>query len=121
MFISDKIPSIVRVKSQTWQITSIVNKYEISSAPCQTPKSNSKPKILLTIIFYSEYPEQRYRTDDKGAAVGVPGKLKKLQKMVISSQPINAVDWNKDHAGLAIATAYDQCIRVIVTTKLNLQ
>lgn len=73
------------------------------------------------ILFFSEYPEQRCRTDDKGVACGVPGKLKRLQRMVISTQPINALDWNRDHTGLAVATAYDQYLRVIVTTKLNLQ
>ncbi|KAG6465851.1 hypothetical protein O3G_MSEX015439 [Manduca sexta] len=72
-------------------------------------------------LWKYEYPEQRYRTDAQGVAVGVPGKLKRLQRMVISSQPINALEWNRDHLGLAVATAYDQCIRVLITTKLNLQ
>ncbi|KAI5632429.1 WD repeat-containing protein 92 [Phthorimaea operculella] len=72
-------------------------------------------------LWKYEYPEQRFRTDDKGAAVGVPGKVKRLQRMVVSTQPINAWEWNRDHTGLAVATAYDQCIRVLITTKLNLQ
>lgn len=71
--------------------------------------------------IFSEYPEQRYHVDSQGVATGVPGKLKRLQRMIISSQPINALDWNRDHQGLAVATAYDQYVRVIVTTKLNLQ
>ncbi|KAI8425263.1 hypothetical protein MSG28_007055 [Choristoneura fumiferana] len=71
-------------------------------------------------LWKYEYPEQRYRVDDKGVSCGVPGKLKRLQRMVISTQPINALDWNRDHLGLAIATAYDQYVRVLVTTKLNL-
>lgn len=77
--------------------------------------------IANDYFFFSEYPDQRHRVDQHGAAVGVPGTLKRLQRMVISSQPINALDWNRDHLGLAVATAYDQCIRIIITTKLNLQ
>ncbi|XP_063831485.1 dynein axonemal assembly factor 10 [Ostrinia nubilalis] len=72
-------------------------------------------------LWKYEYPEQRYRTDEKGAAVGVPGKLRRLQRMVVSTQPINSLEWNRDHQGLAVATAYDQYVRVLVTTKLNLQ
>ncbi|KOB70785.1 WD repeat-containing protein 92 [Operophtera brumata] len=72
-------------------------------------------------LWKYEYPEQRHRTDAQGVACGVPGKLTRLQRMVISSQPINALEWNRDHLGLAVATAYDQCVRIIVTTKLNLQ
>lgn len=59
--------------------------------------------------------------DEKGAAVGVAGKLRRLQRMVISTQPINSLEWNRDHQGLAVATAYDQYVRILVTTKLNLQ
>lgn len=78
--------------------------------------------VVLIIIksSYSQYPEQRSHVDSNGVTVGVAGKLNRLQRMVVSSQPINALDWNRDHTGLAVATAYDQCVRVIVTTKLNL-
>ncbi|XP_046971756.1 dynein axonemal assembly factor 10 [Vanessa atalanta] len=72
-------------------------------------------------LWKYEYPEQRYHVDSQGVAVGVPGKLRRLQRMVISSQPINSLEWNRDHLGLAVATAYDQYVRVLVTTKLNLQ
>lgn len=59
--------------------------------------------------------------DAQGVAAGVAGRLRRLQRMAVSSQPVNALEWNRDHTGLAVATAYDQCVRVLVTTKLNLQ
>ncbi|GBP58618.1 WD repeat-containing protein 92 [Eumeta japonica] len=71
-------------------------------------------------LWKYEYPEQRSVVDSTGAAYGVAGKLRRLQRMVVSTQPINALDWNRDQAGLAIATAYDQYLRVLITTKLNL-
>ncbi|XP_013170589.1 PREDICTED: WD repeat-containing protein 92 [Papilio xuthus] len=72
-------------------------------------------------LWKYEYPEQRCHVDGSGVACGVPGKLRRLQRMLISTQPVNAWEWNRDHAGLALATAYDQYVRVVVTTKLNLQ
>lgn len=78
-------------------------------------------KLKAKITVPSEYPEQRCRVDGSGAAYGVPGSLRRLQRALLSPQPINAWQWNRDHTGLAITTSYDQQVRVIVTTKLNLQ
>ena len=62
-----------------------------------------------------EYPEKRQK-DGKG----VPGKLALLQAHQISEQPVNCVDWSPDKLGLLAASSFDQRIRVVFVTKLNL-
>ena len=51
--------------------------------------------------------------------MGVAGKLQKLQDSQISEQPVSALDWSPDKMGLAVTTAFDQKIRLIIVTKLN--
>lgn len=50
---------------------------------------------------------------------GVAGELKMIQAITLSSQPVHCFDWSPDHLGLAVCGAFDQTIRVIITTKLN--
>ena len=51
--------------------------------------------------------------------VGVPGTLTLLQNIGLSTQPASGFDWSLDKAGLACTGAFDQTVRVLITTKLN--
>ncbi|KAL9651222.1 hypothetical protein ABK040_006223 [Willaertia magna] len=70
---------------------------------------------LLSLYKYN-YPPQRKIGNP---AEGVAGTVTLLNKTTVSSQPVICLDWNRDKEGLAIAGSLDQCIRVIVVTKLN--
>lgn len=67
----------------------------------------------------SNYPEKRSMTQQDGTEVGVAGSLTLLQNIGLSSQPASAFDWSPDKAGLACTSAFDQTVRVLITTKLN--
>ncbi|XP_014205828.1 WD repeat-containing protein 92-like isoform X2 [Copidosoma floridanum] len=71
-------------------------------------------------LWKYNYPEKRRITNSDGIDEGVAGKLKLLQHNTISSQPISSLDWSPDKIGLAVCTSFDQCVRVVLTTKLNL-
>ena len=47
------------------------------------------------------------------------GEVQLLQNSIIANQPISGFDWNADKLGLAVCSSFDQCIRVIIVTKLN--
>lgn len=68
----------------------------------------------------SQYPEKRRLADADGIEEGVAGTLKLLQNNTLSSQPVSSLDWSPDKLGLGVCTAFDQCVRVIITTRLNL-
>jgi len=51
--------------------------------------------------------------------MGVPGSLQLLQNVGLSTQPLSSFDWSPDKSGLAVCTAFDQTLRVVVSTKLN--
>jgi hypothetical protein len=51
--------------------------------------------------------------------MSVAGNIQLLQNVGMSTQPISSFDWSPDKMGLAVCTAFDQTLRVIVTTKLN--
>lgn len=53
--------------------------------------------------------------------MGVAGTLTLLKASTLSTQPVNSFDWNVDMEGLAVCGAFDQTIRVLITTRLNLQ
>lgn len=74
---------------------------------------------LFLLMCFSNYPESRVLKDESGNEMGVPGSLTLLQNVGMSTQPISSLDWSPDKLGLAVSTAFDQTIRVIVTTKLN--
>lgn len=61
----------------------------------------------------------RKTIDEHGYDVGAIGNLTLLQESTISSQPVSSLDWSPDKQGLAVCTAFDQCLRIIITTKLN--
>lgn len=70
-------------------------------------------------LWKYNYPESRVRKDTAGNEMGVAGSLQLLQNVGMSTQPISSLDWSPDKLGLAVSTAFDQTVRVIVVTKLN--
>ena len=75
---------------------------------------------LSRLYICSNYPSQRSVKDTEGGeSQGVPGTLSLLQNITLSTQPIAGFDWNSDKQGLAVATAFDQTLRVLIVTKLN--
>lgn len=76
-------------------------------------------KINGFLLFRSNYPEKRQTTDADGIEQGVVGNVSLLQNCTLSSQPVSSLDWCPDKQGLAVCTSFDQCLRVIITTKLN--
>lgn len=70
-------------------------------------------------LWQYEYPEKRRKDDGNGHDEGVPGTLNMLHASTISSQPVHCLDWHPDKLGLAVCGAFDQTVRVLITTKLN--
>lgn len=70
-------------------------------------------------FFFSSYPVKRVDKDDDGKDVGVVGSVQLLQNTNLATQPINSFDWSRDKMGLCVTTAFDQCLRILITTKLN--
>ncbi|KAJ9444096.1 WD repeat-containing protein 92-like protein, partial [Diplonema papillatum] len=65
-------------------------------------------------------PPQQFIKDADGKDKGVAGSIDEVNKAAISQQPVASFDWNKSKEGLAVCSCFDQTIRVIVCTKLNL-
>ena len=70
-------------------------------------------------LYKYNYPSQRQVEDSNGKPKGVPGTVTQLNQKDLSTQPIDAFDWSTDKLGLAVLTALDQTLKVIITTKLN--
>ncbi|UJR27252.1 hypothetical protein I4U23_008547 [Adineta vaga] len=70
-------------------------------------------------LWKYNYPEKRTMTQTDKTEVGVAGTLTLLQNIGLSTQPASAFDWSLDKAGLACTSAFDQTVRVLITTKLN--
>lgn len=66
------------------------------------------------------YPEDRYKIESDGDKITNPGKLQLIQNQLISTQPINNFRWCPSKLGLALCTSFDQNIRLLILTKLNL-
>lgn len=73
----------------------------------------------LTLCQY-KYPPERMLKDTDGIQRGIPGAIEQLNQAKIGDQPINAIDWNKSKEGLVACTSFDQCLRIMLVTKLNL-
>lgn len=69
--------------------------------------------------FFSEYPAQRSKKDSDGVDVGVAGSVNLLQNVTLSTQPIASLDWSPDKQGLCVCSSFDQSVRVLIVTKLN--
>lgn len=63
---------------------------------------------------------KRVENDSDNLPYGVIGELSLLQNATLSDQPITAFDWCVDKIGLSVCSAFDQTLRVLITTKLNL-
>ncbi|CAH0551746.1 unnamed protein product [Brassicogethes aeneus] len=72
-------------------------------------------------LWKYNYPDKRVEKDSDDISYGVAGELSLLQNCTLSDQPITGFDWCVDKQGLAVASAFDQTVRVLITTKLNLQ
>jgi len=73
-------------------------------------------------LWKYKYPESgrtKKLDQEGGALVGVAGSLDKLQESQIADQPISGFDWSPDKTGLAVTTAFDQKIQLVIVTKLN--
>lgn len=75
----------------------------------------------IYLFISSNYPEKRSRSEKDGTEMGVAGSLSMLKATTLSTQPVHCFDWNADMQGLAVCGAFDQTIRVLITTRLNLQ
>ncbi|XP_059607500.1 dynein axonemal assembly factor 10 [Phlebotomus argentipes] len=71
-------------------------------------------------LWHYEYPDKRTKPLPDGTEAGVEGNLQMLCSSVISSQPVHCFDWCTDLIGLAVCGAFDQTVRVLISTKLNL-
>ncbi|KAI4469115.1 mrna export factor and bub3 [Holotrichia oblita] len=71
-------------------------------------------------LWKYNYPEKRVDKDADGIPMGVIGELTLMQNSTLSSQPITSFDWCRDKIGLSVCSAFDQTLRVLITTKLNL-
>ena len=71
-------------------------------------------------LWQYHYPEKRTTTLSDGQLQGVAGSLEMLHATTISTQPVNTFDWSPDRQGLAVCGAFDQTVRVLITTNLNL-
>jgi len=71
------------------------------------------------LFFCSNYPAKRIVKTEEGNELGVVGSLDLLQNTALSTQPISSFDWSPDKPGLCVCTAFDQTLRVLITTKLN--
>lgn len=70
-------------------------------------------------LWKYEYPAQRSKKDAVGADVGVAGSVNLLQNVTVSTQPIANLDWSPDKQGLCVCSGFDQCVRVLIVTKLG--
>eukprot|EP00755_Sulcionema_specki_P004657 Sspe_Gene.30630::Locus_15138_Transcript_1_3_Confidence_0.600_Length_1326::g.30630::m.30630 len=66
------------------------------------------------------YPPQRKMQDVDGKEKGVAGTIDEVNKVTLSQQPIASFDWNRSKEGLGICSCFDQSLRVMVCTKLDL-
>ncbi|XP_062549976.1 dynein axonemal assembly factor 10 [Armigeres subalbatus] len=71
-------------------------------------------------LWLYHYPEKRTKSTSTGEEQGVVGSLEMLNATTISTQPVHAFDWSPDRQGLAVCGAFDQTVRVLVSTNLHL-
>lgn len=71
-------------------------------------------------LWQYEYPAKRFRETNDGHDQGIAGTLHMLHAATVSSQPVNCFDWSPDRIGLAVCGAFDQIVRVLITTNLHL-
>jgi len=69
-------------------------------------------------LWNYEYPEKRTKKEGEHEK-GVVGKIHLVNNVTLSTQPISSFDWHPDKLGLAVCSAFDQALRVVIVTKLN--
>jgi len=71
-------------------------------------------------LWKYKYPGKRATEPKDGKEPeGVAGQVQELNRVSLATQPISSFQWSQDKLGLAVSTAFDQCIRVVVCTRLN--
>lgn len=75
---------------------------------------------ICKLCIFSHYPEKRVKSMANGEEQGVAGSLEMLNATTLSTQPVHTLDWSPDRPGLAVCGAFDQTVRVLVTTNINL-
>lgn len=71
-------------------------------------------------LWLYHYPDRRVKESVDGGSQGVAGNLEMLQATSLAQQPVNCFDWSPDRIGLGVCGSFDQTIRVLIATKLNL-
>lgn len=71
-------------------------------------------------LWNYKYPDKRYQELSDGTKAGVAGNLQMLTATALSQQPIHCLDWCAEKTGLLVCGSFDQTIRVLITTNLNL-
>lgn len=71
-------------------------------------------------IWNYKYPDNRVKEMSDGTKAGVAGDLQMLSATSLSQQPVHCFDWCAERTGLAVCGAFDQTVRVLITTNLNL-
>lgn len=98
-------------ESTVWQVKHLPQNREI----CMTTGGAGSMCLWKYV-----YPDKRVDKDGDGVPIGVIGELQMIQNSTVSGQPLCSFDWCKDKIGLAVCCSFDQTIRVLITTKLNL-
>jgi WD40 repeat protein len=71
-------------------------------------------------LWRYEYPAERaQKNKDDGGLEGVAGQLHCLQEHQLGDQPVAGLDWSADKTGLLLTVSFDQKIRVLIVTRLN--
>ena len=68
---------------------------------------------------YNHFETIHNKTNKEDNPQGKSGKLEKVLDCQIAEQPISGFDWSPDKLGLAVATAFDQKVRLLAFTQLN--
>ncbi len=69
-------------------------------------------------LYKYNYPPQRW-VNPEGGKIGVVGTQERLQQTVVSSQPVNTIDWSVDKKGAFVYTSFDQSVSIGVVTRLK--
>ncbi|XP_044265135.1 dynein axonemal assembly factor 10 [Tribolium madens] len=116
----------VRTQHPTRGFAQVVEKAHSSTVWCARHLPQNREIFMTTggtgslCLWKYNYPTRRVEKDADGLEYGVAGELNLLQNSTLSDQPITSFDWCPEKAGLAVCSAFDQTIRVLITTKLNL-
>jgi hypothetical protein len=51
--------------------------------------------------------------------MGTMGSLTLLNRAIVGQQPVCAMDWSPDKAGLTVCVGFDQAVRVVIATRVG--